>query len=199
MNRKTRPLPVLRPTAFPRAVRLRVRVGLITTLFGLFVFLVGTKPGWFGLQRTPTVGFVEISVFLVGLAIICLGGYTSLWGLWKGMERSIAADIGLRMIATGYVIAVFSGMADVFGMDRNRSADSIFLADQALGVLLGEIVIAVGFSLLFHIVRTSNKRSLPFSQDQNRIEHQQQHQADIGLCPRWNIMLPLTLRLDRLQ
>ena len=107
--------------------RLRVRVGLITTLFGLFVFLVGTKPGWFGLQRTPTVGFVKISVFLVGLAIICLGGYTSLWGLWKGIERSIAADIGLRMVATGYVIAVFSGMADVFGMGSQTAPQNSIL------------------------------------------------------------------------
>ena len=132
-----------------RPSRLRVRVGLITTLFGLFVFLVGTKPAWFGLQRTPTVGFVKISVFLVGLAIICLGGYTSLWGLWKGMERSIAADIGLRMIATGYVIAVFSGMADVFGMGSQTAPQIPFFGPiQALGVLLGEIVIALGFLLL---------------------------------------------------
>ncbi|MFZ1040775.1 MAG: hypothetical protein WAN58_05645 [Anaerolineales bacterium] len=129
--------------------RLRVRVGLITTLFGLFVFLVGTKPGWFHLQRTPTVGFVKISVFLVGLAIICLGGYISLWGLWKGIERSIAADIGLRMVATGYVIAVFSGMADVFGMGSQTSPQIPFFGPiQALGVLLGEIVIAAGFLLL---------------------------------------------------
>ena len=114
--------------------RLRVRVGLITTLFGLFVFLVGTKPGWFHLQRTPTVGFVKISVFLVGLAIICLGGYISLWGLWKGIERSIAADIGLRMVATGYVIAVFSGMADIFGMgSQTISANSIFWSDPGTG------------------------------------------------------------------
>ena len=28
---------------------------------------------------------------------------------------TIAADIGIRMVATGYVIAVFCGMADVFG------------------------------------------------------------------------------------
>src|ERR1700690_115835 len=129
--------------------RLRVRVGLITTLFGLFVFLVGTKPGWFGLQRTPTVGFVKISVFLVGLAIICLGGYTSLWGLWKGIERSIAADIGLRMVATGYGIAVFSGMADVFGMGSQTAPLIPFFGPiQALGVLLGEILIAVGFLLV---------------------------------------------------
>ncbi len=136
----------------PRAAapsRLRVRVGLIITLFGLFVFLIGTKPAWFNLQRSPTVGFVKISVFLIGLAIICLGGYTSLWGLWKGMERSIAADIGLRMVATGYVIAVFSGMADVFGMGSQTSPLIPFFGPiQALGVLLGEIVIAAGFLLL---------------------------------------------------
>jgi hypothetical protein len=129
--------------------RLRVRFGLIITLFGLFVFILGTKPAWFGLQRSPTVGFVKISVFLVGLAIICLGGYTSLWGLWKGMERSIAADIGLRMVATGYVIAVFSGMADVFGMGSQTAPLIPFFGPiQALGVLLGEIIIAVGFLLL---------------------------------------------------
>jgi len=129
--------------------RLRVRVGLIITLFGLFVFLVGTKPAWFHLERTPTVGFIKISVFLIGLAIICLGGYTSLWGLWKGMERSIAADIGLRMVATGYVIAVFSGMADVFGMGSQTSPQIPFFGPiQALGVLLGEILMAFGFLLL---------------------------------------------------
>ena len=129
--------------------RLRVRVGLITTLFGLFVFLVGTKPAWFGLQRTPTVGFVKISFFLVGLAIICVGGYISLWGLWKGIERSIASDIGLRLVATGYVIAVFSGMADIFGMGSQTAPQIPFFGPiQALGVLLGEIVIAAGFLLL---------------------------------------------------
>ena len=129
--------------------RLRVRFGLITTLLGLFVFLVGTQPAWFGLQRTNTVGFVKISVFLVGLAIICLGGYISLWGLWKGMERSIAADIGLRMVATGYVITVFSGMADIFGMGSQPLPQVPYFGPvQALGVLLGEIVIASGFLLL---------------------------------------------------
>ena len=132
-----------------RPSRLRVRVGLITTLFGLFIFLVGTESAWFHLQRSPTVGFVKISVFLVGLAMICLGGYTSLWGLWKGMERSIGADIGLRLVATGYLIVVFSGMADIFGFGSQPPPQIPFFGPiQALGVLLGEIVIAFGFLLL---------------------------------------------------
>jgi len=138
----------------PRAApsRLRVRVGLIVTLFGLFVFILGTKTEWFGLNRSSGVGFVKISVFLVGLAIICLGGYISLWGLWKGMDRSIPADIGLRLVATGYVIAVFSGLADVFGMgSQTAPLPPYFGPVQALGVLIGEIVIALGFLLLIPI------------------------------------------------
>jgi hypothetical protein len=138
---------------------LRVRVGLVTTLLGLIIFIAGTKPEVFHLDRSPTVGFVQISVFLIGLAIICLGGYISLWGLWKGMERSIPADIGLRMVSTGYVIAVFSGMADVFGMGSQPPPQVPFFGPlQALGVLIGEIVIALGFLLLVPLRISSTKQ-----------------------------------------
>ncbi len=133
--------------------RLRVRVGVGVTLFGLFVFLVGAKPGWFGWDRSPVVGFVQIAVFLVGLGFICVGGYTGLLALWKGQQRSIAADIGTRLVSTGYVVAVFAGMADVFGMGSHlRPAVPYFGPLQAAGVLIAETTIALGFLLLipFH-------------------------------------------------
>jgi hypothetical protein len=149
---KLSPAPVNIPPRIAAPSRLRVRVGLLLTLFGLFVFIVGTKPNWFDLDRSPTVGFVQIAFFLVGLAIICVGGFVSLWGLWKGMDRSIPADIGLRLVATGYVISVFSGMADVFGMGSQSAPLSPYFGPvQALGVLIGEIVIAIGFLLLIPI------------------------------------------------
>jgi len=134
---------------FETTARLRIRSGLLTTLVGLFVFTVGAKPGWFGWDRSPVVGFVQIAVFLIGLAIICLGGYTGLLGLWKGEQRSIAADIGTRLVSTGYVVAVFAGMADVFGMGSQRlPAVPYFGPLQAAGVLIGEITIAIGFLML---------------------------------------------------
>ena len=68
------------------------------------------------------------------------------------MDRSIPADIGLRLVATGYVIAVFSGMADVFGMGSQSAPLAPYFGPvQALGVLIGEIVIALGFLLLIPI------------------------------------------------
>ncbi|MBI1792972.1 MAG: hypothetical protein HYR70_02110 [Chloroflexi bacterium] len=129
--------------------RLRIRAGLTTTLIGLFTFTVGAKPDWFGWDRSPVVGFVQIAVFLLGLGIICLGGWISLLALWKGKHRTIAADIGLRLVGTGYAIAVFAGMADVFGMGSQPLPQVPYFGPwQASGVLIGQIIIAAGFLLL---------------------------------------------------
>jgi hypothetical protein len=129
--------------------RMRIRTGLFITLAGFFIFIVGAKPDWLGWDRSPVVGFVQIAVFLVGLAIICLGGYIGLLALWGSNQRSIAADIGLRLVSTGYVICVFAGMADVFGMGTHPLPGVPYFGRvQATGVVLGEIVIGVGFLLL---------------------------------------------------
>ena len=135
--------------------RLRVRTGLFATLLGFFIFIVGAKPDWFGWDFSPVVGFVQIAVFLVGLAIICLGGYIGLLALWGRDQRTIAADIGLRLVSTGYVICVFAGMADVFGMGAHPLPNVPYFGPvQATGVVLGEIVIAIGFLMLIPYKQT---------------------------------------------
>lgn len=134
--------------------RMRVRFGLLVSLFGLLIFLVGARPSLFGLDRSPVVGFVQISVFLVGLAIICIGGYIGLMSFWRNGDRTIAADIGSRLVATGYVVAVFSGMADVFGFGTQVIPQvPVFGPFQAMGVQIGEVLITIGFLLLIPIHR----------------------------------------------
>jgi hypothetical protein len=128
--------------------RLRIRLGLALTLLGYLIFMIGAEPVFFGLDRSPVIGFVQITVFLIGLALICLGGYITVNGLWFGHEKTILADIGLRLVSTGLVIAVVSGMADVFGFGSQLSPEIPYYGSmQALGVLIGEIVIALGFIL----------------------------------------------------
>ena len=125
---------------------LRVRFSFITSLFGLFIFLIGAKPNWFGWDRSPVVGFVQIAVFLLGLALICIGGYVGLVALWGQEQRSIVADIGLRLVGTGYVIAVFTGMADVFGLGSQPLPNVPYFGPwQAAGVMISQMVIALGF------------------------------------------------------
>ena len=128
---------------------LRIRTSLISVAVGLLIFIIGAKPGWFGWDRSPTVGFIQIAVFLIGLALICLGGFVGLVALWGKEQRSILADIGLRLVGTGYVIAVFTGMADVFGMGSQTLPDIPYFGPwQAAGVLIGQVIIAVGFLML---------------------------------------------------
>lgn len=128
---------------------LRIRFSLTTVIVGLFVFIVGAKPGWFGWDRSSVVGFVQIAVFLVGLALICAGGYIGLMTLWGKEQRSIVADIGLRLVGTGYVVAVFTGMADVFGMGSQPLPKVPYFGPwQSSGVLSGQIVIAIGLLMM---------------------------------------------------
>lgn len=135
----------------------RVRFGLGLTLIGFMIFLLGARPGFFGLDRSPVIGFVQIAMFLVGLAIITVGGYVSLMGLWGKRELSIVADIGSRLVATGFVVCVFSGMADIFGLGSHLPPETIpYFGDwQVLGVEIGQLTIAIGLVMMipFHRVR----------------------------------------------
>jgi hypothetical protein len=127
----------------------RIRSGLSLVLLGLLAFLIGARPSLFGLDRSPVVGFVQISVFLVGLAIMCIGGCITMMAFWRNGNRTIPADIGSRLVATGYVVAVFSGMADVFGFGTQVWPRVPFFGPwQAAGVQVGEALIAIGFLLL---------------------------------------------------
>ena len=127
----------------------RIRLGLAFTFVGFALFMIGIDPGLFNLDRSQPTGFIQIAVFLIGLAFICIGGYLSLNALWNGSEKSIIADVGLRLVSTGYVVAVASAMADVFGFGNHHYPKIPYFGPvQAIGVMIGELVIAVGFLLL---------------------------------------------------
>ena len=138
----------------------RIRFGLATTLTGFVVFLVGARPDFIGMDRSPVIGFVQIAVFLIGLAIICIGGYISMMALWKDQKPSILADIGLRLVSTGYVICVFSGMADVFGLGSHLLPNVPYFGEwQARGVQIGEGFIAIGFLFLIPYQRFTHQEN----------------------------------------
>jgi hypothetical protein len=134
------------PTA-TQTTRLRVDLSILMAVLGFLIVVIGTRPEIFGLSHKPGIGFVKLAVFLVGLGILCLGGYIGIAAFWKNTERSLLADIGIRIVATGYVVSFFSGMADVFGLGSQApSPTNMFFGPlQAAGIELGELIILVGF------------------------------------------------------
>jgi hypothetical protein len=128
---------------------LRKRLGIGITILGTLLFLLGADPSLFGLDFSPVIGYVQVTVFSFGLGLICLGGYFALDSLWNGNQKSIAAEIGARLVGTGYVISLASGMADLLGLGTRPLPSMPFFGYwQARGVLAGEIMVLVGFLLL---------------------------------------------------
>lgn len=135
---------------FPPLRRVRIRFSLFVSFAGFVIFLVGAQPGWFFLDRSPVVGFVQIAVMLIGLAAMCLGGYVAINSLWRGQTPSILADIGLRLVSTGYVVVIFSGMADIFGIGSHPLPGvPLFGVWQARGMEIGLALVAIGFVMMF--------------------------------------------------
>jgi len=126
------------------------RFGIGVALFGFLLFVLGADPGLFGLDRSEAIGFVQVGLFTFGLLLICIGGTMSLNSLWPENWKSILADIGLRLVWTGFVIAMASGMADIFGLGTRplTTSTTFFGFWQARGVLIGQVVIFVGFLMM---------------------------------------------------
>lgn len=128
---------------------LRKRVGVAICAIGLLVFLVGAAPQWFGQDRSPVVGFIQIEVFIGGLGLLAMGGFFAMEGLWRDRPKLIVTEIGARLVGTGYVITLASGMADVFGLGtRPLPSVPFFGYWQGTGVLIGQIVMIVGLVLM---------------------------------------------------
>ena len=141
----------------------RIQIGLIVAVSGFIIFLIGARPELFLLDRSPVLGFIQIGVILFGLGLICLGGYLTISGLWKGNRLSIAAELGVRFISTGYVIAVFAGLADIIGLGSHPAPDLIpyFGEWQARGVQIAEGFIAVGMLMMLPYSQTPLYRPQP--------------------------------------
>ncbi len=128
----------------------RVQFGLIVSTLGSLVYFLGLKPQLLGLDRSPVLGFMQIGVMLVGLSMISLGGHQAMRGLWGRRKSSIAAEMGARLVGTGLVIAIFSGLADIFGLGSHTFPTMVpfFGKWQARGVQAAEGMIAIGLLLM---------------------------------------------------
>lgn len=130
----------------PRQIRW-ARRWMTLVLIGLLIFAIGVDPDLIGMNRSPIVGFVQIGVWLSGLALLLIGAYSTVRVVRNGRPNSLRADIGLRLIATGYVLAATASLADFIGLGSHRMPGVHFGEVQAVGFALGVVTSLVGVVL----------------------------------------------------
>ena len=122
--------------------------GLMTiVLIGLFIFMIGIYPNIIGMDRSPVVGFVQIGVWLLGLGILLLGSTMTVKVIRNGHPNSLRSEVGLRLIATGYVFAVAASFADFLGIGSHALPGISYGPLQVTGLALGVLVSLFGVIL----------------------------------------------------
>ncbi|NIS80541.1 MAG: hypothetical protein GTO14_10135 [Anaerolineales bacterium] len=116
-------------------------------LLGLIIFMIGVEPDLIGMDRSPVVGFVQVYVWLIGLAVLLIGAYATVRVVRNNRPTSLRADIGLRLIATGYVVAAAASLADFIGLGAQRMPFVYFGPIQVIGLATGVFVSLLGVIL----------------------------------------------------
>jgi hypothetical protein len=124
-----------------------VRIWMSSVLVGLFLFVLGINPNLINMDRSPVVGFVQVGVWLFGLALMCFGGYATLRIYRNKHPLSLRAEIGERLIATGYVVAAAASLADFIGIGSHEIPELIFGPLQIIGLIVGVVTALLGIIL----------------------------------------------------
>ena len=142
--------------------QIEVILSLILAILGMVLSLISLGAELLGLDITPGFGMVQMFQLLFGLTLLTIAGYLRIHSLRAyNAPRSLQADIGIRLGATGLVFAYVSGLSDLIGIGTHiePSFGRPFVGPLQLGgLLLGVIMITSGM-LLYLTSRGSRKNS----------------------------------------
>jgi hypothetical protein len=130
---------------------LQVQIGLC--VLGLVLVAVSIGADVIGLDLTPGFGVFQALGSLVGITLLTTAAYLYLArGRKRGEERTLLADVGLRMGLTGLLTCYVAGLADMLGVGTHQGPDfeRPFLGPlQIAGVALGLFLVLVGLFLFW--------------------------------------------------
>jgi hypothetical protein len=142
--------------------RLEIIFSLILAVLGIVLSLISLGAEILGLDLTPGFGMVQMFQLLLGLTLLTIAGYLRIHSLRsRDAPRSLQADVGIRLGATGLVFAYVSGLSDLIGIGTHviPSFGRPFVGPLQLGgLLVGVIMITIGM-LLYMTSRGSRQSS----------------------------------------
>ncbi len=144
-----------------------IRRNVTLALFGIGLILITLSVGaeFFGLDITPGFGMIQMFQLLVGITALTLALFLYINGLRQETSRSLQADIGVRLAATGLVFAYVTGLSDLIqiGTHVEPQFERPFVGPLQLGGLaLAVLIIIIGLMLYYTSRGTRQKSSMEF-------------------------------------
>jgi hypothetical protein len=117
-------------------------------VLGLLVFVVGINPDLIGMNRSRVIGFIQMGVWLSGLGVLLLGAVLTVRVVRNGRPMSLRAEVGTRLIATGYVISAAASLADFLAIGSHR-LPWVYLGPLQVAGLAGGVLVSLLGVLLY--------------------------------------------------
>ncbi|MCA9902164.1 MAG: hypothetical protein H6654_00640 [Ardenticatenaceae bacterium] len=145
----------------------RLSRNVTITLFVIGLLFVAFSLGaeFLGLDITPGFGMVQMFQLLLGITALTVAIFMHINALRQETARSLQADIGVRLAATGLVFAYVTGLSDLIriGTHVQPQFERPFVGPLQLGGLaLAVLVIVVGLALYYTSRGTRQKSSMEF-------------------------------------
>lgn len=145
-----------------RAARLRRIILIILVALGILLTIGAIAADTLGFGPTPGFGVLQMFMLLLALTALTAAFYLYVSGIRPAdTPRSLQADIGWRLSATGLVLAYAAGLADLLNIGTHVEPEfpRPFVGPlQLTGLALGIAITVIGM-FLYYTSRGSRTRS----------------------------------------
>lgn len=149
------------------------QVGIALGAMGVMLCLMGLFPGVTGAAITVGIGLIQVTMVLLGYALLISGALVYLkFTFYLDIPSTLAQQIGTRLALTGILFAALSGLADILGFGthiRNDVGDIFFGQLQMVGILASFALSSLGV-LVYVLAGLHLARHAPFEALTNGIQ-----------------------------